>query len=155
MKTCANCLFWRKLGDAFAARHVHYANRHVEVAPGPEGQCRAAPPPEDNRWPMVSGGDWCGRWQGGCPSAWRGQGAGAQSLTEGGAPRTGAVGATRGPDGGSSVAAGPVTPEFSALLREAGQATPPVEAATGSPLAGPASTSRRLTGQHRRTAGPR
>lgn len=60
MKTCATCIFWRKLGDCDTVRHVHYSTRYVEVPAGPEGQCRALPPAQDNRWPSTTGGDWCG-----------------------------------------------------------------------------------------------
>lgn len=61
MKTCENCQYWRKLGSVSTPRHVLYDSRRVEVAPGEEGQCRAAPPREDFRWPLTSAGDWCGR----------------------------------------------------------------------------------------------
>jgi len=137
MRTCSTCIYWLKLGSCATQRSIMYDNRAVSIPPGDEGQCRAMPPAEDNRWPMTMAGHWCGCWQG------------KNTLTEDSAPGATAAGETRElpePDSAEPKGDAPA---------EGGKASPPVKPAAGSPAGGPPSLLQRLTGRGHRNAGQR
>lgn len=60
MKTCANCIWWHHIGTNPTHRRIVYDTGVRVIPPGEEGQCRGTCPREDFRWPLTSGGDWCG-----------------------------------------------------------------------------------------------
>jgi hypothetical protein len=124
MRTCENCIFWRELGSCATSRRIVYDNRHVEIPPGKEGQCRAAPPVDDNRWPLSMAGDWCGCYQ-------------PKNLTEATTPRASAAGETPAP----------AEPDSAQAPADAGEGAPPVKPAAASAAGGPPSLLQRLTGR--------
>ncbi|HWA07953.1 MAG TPA: hypothetical protein VG838_00655 [Opitutaceae bacterium] len=61
MKTCANCICWRKTGSAPMARKIFDDSGTREVPKGDEGECREGPPIANHAWPLTHAGAWCRR----------------------------------------------------------------------------------------------